>query len=233
MLEQLKDYEGFLISKSTAPPHWYKGIYDQCGPFKKYKFKFIHMPEFLTAKNAIQDYMNPEIIVIGGNPVHTSFITAHVITADMTYKSKAKIVRTDIGSAAAMKYYANSWLATKVIYNNQFSKWCETQGVKWDDVTEILKQDPRLGATHYSVPGENGDVGYGGACFPKDVAAILKIAEDNDVDMSLLEKQVEINNEMREAQRIERENKLKTIPQRRRRDDVGRGPIGGQTRRRR
>jgi UDPglucose 6-dehydrogenase len=134
-----------------------------------------------------------------------------------------------------MKYYANSWLATKVIYNNQFAKWCEAQGVAWNDVADILKQDSRLGETHYSVPGENGDVGYGGYCFPKDISAILKIAQDNNVDMSLLEKQVEINTAMREAQRVEREEaaKIKSIPQRRRRDDVPRGPIGGQTRRRR
>jgi UDPglucose 6-dehydrogenase len=234
MLEQLKDYEGFVISKSTAPPMWYKSINDQCGPFKKYKFKFIHMPEFLTAKNAIQDYMNPKIIVIGGNPIHTSFVTTHVLGTDLTYKSKAKIVRTDIGSAAAMKYYANSWLATKVVYNNQFAKWCESQNVKWSDVSEILAQDSRLGETHYNVPGENGDVGYGGYCFPKDISAILKIAQDKNVDMSLLETQVEINDALREVQRLEREeaNKIKSIPQRRRRDDVPRG-TGTQTRRRR
>lgn len=235
MLEQLKDYEGYVISKSTAPPQWYKKIYDSCGMNKKFKFKFIHMPEFLTAKNAIYDYMHPKIIVIGGNPIHTSFVTTHVINSDLSYKNKAKIVRTDIGSAAAMKYYANSWLATKVVWNNQFAKWCEAQGVAWDDVAEIVKQDSRLGETHYSVPGENGDVGYGGYCFPKDISAILKIAHDNNVDMSLLEKQVEINNEMREAQRLEREEaaRIKSIPQRRRRDDVPRGPIGGQVRRRR
>lgn len=235
MLEQLKDYDGFVISKSTAPPVWYKKIYDQCGMNKKYKFKFIHMPEFLTAANAIYDYMHPHIIVIGGNPVHTSFVTTHVINSDLTYKSNAKIVRTDIGSAAAMKYYANSWLATKVVYNNQFAKWCEAQGVVWNDVAEVLAQDRRLGNTHYKVPGDNGDVGYAGACFPKDISAILKIAEDNDVDMSLLETQVEINDALREAQRLEREEaaRIKSIPQRRRRDDVPRGPITGSTRRRR
>ena len=223
MLEQLKDYEGFVISKSTAPPKWYKDIFDNCGMNKKYKFKFIHMPEFLTAKNAIHDYMHPKIIVIGGNPIHTSVITTHVINSDMTYKSKAKIVRTDIGSAAAMKYYANSWLATKVVYNNQFAKWCESQGVAWNNVTEILAQDNRLGDTHYNVPGENGDVGYAGACFPKDIAAILKVADDNGVDMSLLKSQIEINDAMREVQRVQREEeaaRIKAFPQRRRRDEL-------------
>ena len=236
MLEQLKDYEGFVISKSTAPPLWYKKIYDQCGMNKKYKFKFIHMPEFLTAKNALQDYMHPKIIVIGGNPVHTSFITTHVINTDLTYKSKAKIVRTDIGSAAAMKYYANSWLATKVVYNNQFAKWCEAQGVVWNDVTEILTQDSRLGETHYNVPGENGDVGYAGACFPKDIAAILKIADDNNVDMGLLKSQVEINNDLREQQRLEREEeaaRIKGFPQRRRMNEAPRVSSTASTRRRR
>lgn len=236
VLLKLKDYEGIVISKSTAPPKFYIDIQKECGPYKKYKFKFIHMPEFLTAKNALHDYMHPELIVVGGNMADVNTVVTHVITADYTYKNKATIVKTDIGSAAAMKYYANSWLATKVIYNNQFSEWCSSQGVNWNNVTEVLKADRRLGHTHYNVPGDNGDVGYAGACFPKDIAAILKIAEDSDVDMSLLKKQVEINEQLKEDQRIEREEAERnrsSLQGRRRREEVPRGPLVRQPRRNR
>lgn len=233
VLLKLKDYQGIVISKSTAPPKFYIDIHKECGQWKKYKFRFVHMPEFLTAKNALHDYMHPEIIVVGGNPVDVNFVVSHVITTDYSYKNKANIVKTDIGSAAAMKYYANSWLATKVVYNNQFSKWCESQGVKWENVSEVLKMDRRLGHTHYKVPGDNGEVGYGGACFPKDIAAILKVAETNNVDLSLLKYQTEVNEQMREAQRIEKESQIKSsIPTRRRRDDVPRGPVVRAPRRR-
>lgn len=235
MLDQLKDYEGFVICKSTAPPKFYMDVQKECGKWKKYKFRLIHMPEFLTAKNAIHDYMNPELIVVGGNPIDVNFVVSHIITTDLSHKSRANIVKTDIGSAAAMKYYANSWLATKVIYNNQFAKWCASQNVEWNNVADVLKMDRRIGHTHYSVPGDNGDVGYGGACFPKDIAAILKIAEDSGVDMSLLRSQVDINNQLREAQNKEREEAERNrsaLHTRRRREDVPRGPTVRPARRR-
>lgn len=228
VLLKLKDYEGIVISKSTAPPKFYIDIFNQCGKNKKYKFRFVHMPEFLTEKNSLQDYMHPQIIVVGGSANDRNYIVSHVITSDYTYKNKTNIVKTDIGSAAAMKYYSNSWLATKVIYNNQFAKWCSSQGVDWNEVTEVLKMDRRLGNTHYQVPGNNGEVGYGGSCFPKDISAILKIAEDNNVDMSLLKFQTEINETIRKAQQeeIELEKQRKSLSQgRRRTDQVPRGPM--------
>jgi UDPglucose 6-dehydrogenase len=227
VLDNLADYEGVVICKCTAPPEFYLGIMKECGKYKKYKFRLIHMPEFLTAANALHDYMHPETIVIGGNAIDVNYVAQFIITSDLTYKTKAKIVKTDIGSAAAMKYYANSWLATKVIFNNQFAKWCESQGVNWNNVAEVCKEDRRLGHTHYRVPGDNGDVGYAGACFPKDISAVLTSAEKKNVDMSLLKTQVDINNQMREQQRLEREEaeRLKSsIPGRRRREEVARGP---------
>jgi UDPglucose 6-dehydrogenase len=235
VLDSLSDYEGTVICKSTAPPEFYIGIAKECGQWKKYKFKLAHMPEFLTAANALHDYMHPRLIVIGGTAPVVNHIAQFVIPTDLTYKTKARIVKTDIGSAAAMKYYANSWLATKVIFNNQFAKWCESQGVDWNEVATVCKEDLRLGDTHYRVPGDNGDVGYAGACFPKDISAILSLAEQKNVDMSLLKTQVDINNQMREQQRLEREEaeRLKSsIPGRRRRDDLPRGPAVRPPRRR-
>jgi len=235
VFDSLSDYEGIVISKSTAPPEFYLNTIKECGQWKKYKFRLIHMPEFLTASNALHDYMHPETIVIGGNAIDVNYVAQFVIATDMTYKHKANIIKTDIGSAAAMKYYANSWLATKVVFNNQFANWCKSQGVKWNDVAEVCKEDRRLGHTHYRVPGDNGDVGYSGACFPKDISAILASASKKDVDMSLLQTQVEINNQMREKQRLEREEaeRLKSsIPTRRSRNEIPRGPIVRTPRRR-
>jgi UDPglucose 6-dehydrogenase len=197
MLEQLKDYEGIIISKSTAPPKFYIDMLNQTGKNKKYKFRLVHVPEFLTAANALHDYMHPHTIVVGGKPEDTAFVLRHAISSDLTYRTKAKLIMTDIGSAAAMKYYANSWLATKVVYNNQFAQWCKSQGVEWKNVAEVLKKDKRIGDTHYDVPGPDTKFGYGGACFPKDVSAILASAEAAGIDMSLLKHQVEVNEQLR------------------------------------
>lgn len=219
VLDSLKDFDRYVICKSTAPPEYYNSIMAQTGKGQKYNFKLIHMPEFLREKSALEDYMHPKIIVIGGKPNDVNFVAQAVLISDLTYKRQANIVKTDIGSAAAMKYYANSWLATKVIFNNQFAKWCAAQGVDWNNVAEVLKNDPRLGDTHYQVPGADGRVGYGGSCFPKDISAILKIAEDKNVDLSLLKHQVEVNEKLKQQQDEELAAQAKSaLPTRRRRE---------------
>jgi UDPglucose 6-dehydrogenase len=200
VLDSLAQYEHTVICKSTCPPSFYQEMFKRTqGPAdkRKYKFKLVHVPEFLTAANAQKDYMYPKLIVIGGHPSDCTNIIRNAFGSDMTVKTKTQYVTTDIGTAAAMKYYANSWLATKVIYNNQFSNWCKSQNVDWNKVAEVAKYDERLGNSHYTVPGPDTKFGYGGACFPKDISAILTSADQANVDMSLLKFQTEINDKLR------------------------------------
>lgn len=193
--DKLKDYEGFVISKSTAPPKFYKEILDQTGPGKKYKFRLLHMPEFLRQNHALQDFMNPQVIVIGGRPNDVAWASLHIIGNLKIYKAKTSMVRTDIATAAAMKYYSNSFLATKVVFNNQFANWCKGQGVEWNNLADCLKEDRRLGPTHYQVPGPDGKFGWAGSCFPKDIAAVL--AADPENNLTLLRHQLDVNTQLR------------------------------------
>ena len=189
VLDRLQGYTGLVISKCTALPNYY------ISAKKHYNFKLMHVPEFLTAANANVDYMTPEMIVMGGDINDCQYYKEVVVQADKTNTISTKFVATDIGTASAMKYYANSFLATKVVFNNQFAEWCTKQGISWDNLATINKLDKRLGNTHWAVPGPDGMFGYGGYCFPKDVSALTH-SEHNE-SLSLLKHQFEVNGKIR------------------------------------
>lgn len=189
VLDSLQGYTGLVISKCTALPSYY------ISAKKHYNFRLIHVPEFLTAANANTDYMTPEMIVMGGDIEECQYYKDVVVQADKTNTMSTKFVATDIGTASAMKYYANSFLATKVVFNNQFAEWCTKQGINWDNLTTINKLDKRLGNTHWSVPGPDGMLGYGGYCFPKDVSALIH--SEHGESLSLLKHQFEVNGKIR------------------------------------
>jgi UDPglucose 6-dehydrogenase len=91
----------------------------------------------------------------------------------------------------------NSYLAAKVTFMNEFYKLAEVEGVDWNELCALSTYDTRMGRTHMSVPGPDGSYGWGGACFPKDMAAIINEAKSLGVDFKLLEQIQDINKEHR------------------------------------
>ena len=194
VLDSLIDYKGLVISKCTALPSYYVAAK------KHYNFRLMHVPEFLTAANANKDYMSPDMIVMGGDLGDCEYYKDVVVQADKTNTMATKFIVADIGTASAMKYYANSFLATKVVFNNQFAAWCTKQGINWNNLSAINKLDKRLGNTHWDVPGPDGMFGYGGYCFPKDVSALTH-SEHNEC-LSLLKHQFEVNSQIRQSKSL-------------------------------
>ena len=96
-----------------------------------------------------------------------------------------------------VKYLTNSFLATKVSFANEMYQICEGLSVDYDKVIEYATQDERLGDSHWNVPGPDGDFGYGGHCFPKDVKALMVVAEDMDIIPLMLAATDVKNNEVR------------------------------------
>jgi len=88
---------------------------------------------------------------------------------------------------------ANSYLATKVTFFNELFELCNNIGANYDTVSNLLGLDTRIGAGHTTVPGPDGKFGWGGHCFPKDTQALLNEATGLGIDLSLLEKAVELN----------------------------------------
>ena len=98
-----------------------------------------------------------------------------------------------------IKYSINSFLASKVIFFNQLKDLFDASGagVDWENFINTLTMDNRIGNSHMDVPGHDGRLGFGGACFTKDTAALIKYSESIEQEFSLLKKVIEINNKIR------------------------------------
>ncbi len=159
--------DNIVVIKSTVPP----------GTVAKLNKKFpslniVFNPEFLTEANAVEDFNNQTRIILGGPRKGTTKLK----TLYSKVFPKATIVKTDSTYAEMVKYVTNSFLATKVSFANEMYEICEGLDVDYDKVIEYACYDERLGKSHWNVPGPDGDFGYGGHCFPKDVKALIEVS---------------------------------------------------------
>ncbi|HTY20439.1 MAG TPA: UDP-glucose/GDP-mannose dehydrogenase family protein [Geobacteraceae bacterium] len=151
------------------------------------EFDVVSNPEFLKEGAAIDDFMKPDRVVIGTDNVRTAEIMKEIYSPFM--RKSNRLISMDIRSAEMTKYAANAMLATKISFMNQIANLCERMGADVAAVREGIGSDSRIGHD-FLFPG----VGYGGSCFPKDVKALVKSAEECDYDFVLL-KAVETVNE--------------------------------------
>ena len=150
-------------------------------------------PEFLTEANAVQDFNDQKRIVLGGPRPSTTKLR-RIYTKVFP---KAHIIKTDSTHAEMVKYLTNSFLATKVSFANEIYQICNELDLDYDKVVEYSTLDERLGKSHWSVPGPDGDFGYGGHCFPKDVKALIHLSEKIGLDPSMLRSTDEKNDQVR------------------------------------
>ena len=153
-----------IVVKSTIPP----------GTTEKWNSLFeniqiVFNPEFLTEANSIEDFKNQNRIIIGGPRPATTKVKRIFAKAF----PKVPIIKTGSTTAEMVKYFLNSFLATKISFANEMYQICDGLNIDYDKVIEYSKYDERLGKSHLNVPGPDGDFGYGGHCFPKDVRALI------------------------------------------------------------
>ena len=96
-----------------------------------------------------------------------------------------------------IKYVTNTFLATKISFANEIYQICKALDIDYDKVIEYAKYDDRLGYSHWSVPGPDGDFGYGGHCFPKDISALKYLANILNINTTILNATIDKNNETR------------------------------------
>lgn len=186
------DYKGIVVVKSTiTPQHLTK--------FKKdfAKLKLVYNPEFLTEANSLQDFIEPNMQILGGK-----WRDCEAVEKAYIRHSSVKIVPTfkvDLITASLIKYAINSWLATKVIFFNEFRELFDSSGAKgsWDQFTDMLIRDSRIGNSHLKVPGPDGQLGFGGHCFPKDTNALVYYSKLLGVKLSVLENAIKKNKQYR------------------------------------
>ena len=178
------------IIKSTIPPGTTEGLNKRVS-----NIQVVFNPEFLTEATAIEDFKNQTRIIVGG-PRPGSSVVKNIFRKAF---KQTPIVKTGSNTAEMVKYFTNCFLATKVIFSNEMKQICDPLDIDYDKVVEYALYDERLGRSHWSVPGPDGSMGFGGHCFPKDLNALIKVAKNNGVDPRILrcvwEKNLEVRDE--------------------------------------
>ncbi len=189
VIKLLSDVEDLIIiNKSTIVP----GTTDKLS--RKYKkIQLIFNPEFLTERNAVHDYENQNRIIIGGPRPATN----KVKTIFSKVFPHSNIIKTGATHAEMIKYFTNSFLATKVSFANEIYQLCKKLNLDYDKVVEYSTQDVRIGSTHLNVPGHDGDFGFGGHCFPKDLSALVNLSERLGTTNNVLKSTLKTNEKVR------------------------------------
>lgn len=156
------------------------------------EFDVVSNPEFLKEGAAIDDFMKPDRVVIGTDNVRTAEIMKELYSPFM--RRTNRLIVMDIRSAEMTKYAANALLATKISFMNQIANLCERMGADVAAVREGIGSDSRIGYD-FLFPG----VGYGGSCFPKDVKALVKTAEECCYEFVLLKAVEEVNERQKQV----------------------------------
>src|SRR5246500_4878966 len=188
----LKSYR-VIVDKSTVPVKTGEKVADTIRRYNKVgvEFDVVSNPEFLREGCAVDDLMHPDRIVIG-----TENDGALALMRKIYEPFMAPVMVTDINSAELIKHAANSFLALKISYINAISAICEASGADVERVADGIGADRRIGRSFLSA-----GLGYGGSCFPKDVAAFIAISEEIGEPLALL----------REVQRINQSQRLRFV----------------------
>ena len=169
VISVMNSSDTILVVKSTVIP----GTTQRYA--KKYPgIRFVFNPEFLTERSANLDFINASRIVLGGN-------LEDVKDVSRLYRDRfpyTKIVETDATSAEFIKYMCNCFFAVKISYMNEMYGAANLLGCDWQEIMQGFISDGRIGNSHIEVPGHDGDLGFGGKCFPKDINAFMNFFSD-------------------------------------------------------
>ncbi len=180
------DHPAIVINKSTVPVGGGKHVSDILAgrlSHKNVSCAVVSNPEFLREGSAIHDFMHPDRVVIG-----SANHDAAEKVAELYLRLQAPILVTDLVTAEMTKYAANALLATKISFINEIAQICERLGADVKQVADGIGYDHRLGRAFL-----DAGIGYGGSCFPKDVAALSHMADQAGLHPQLLNAVMEIN----------------------------------------
>ncbi len=170
-------YKGLTVVKSTILPHELEG------------YDIVYNPEFLSRKTSNEDFVNPPMLIIGGDKakeVLNIYQKYSIVKTD-------NIFLTDVQTASLTKYTMNSFYALKVTFMNSIFDISKEMNVNYSELIKMLSKHPWMGSHHFEVPGPDGQRGFGGPCLPKDTQALSK-----KFDMKLLNTALELNNQYRQ-----------------------------------
>lgn len=181
----IKDYK-VIVDKSTVPVGTAEKVRATIAKNATVEFDVVSNPEFLREGVAVEDFMKPDRVVIGTSSERAKKIMGQLY--EPFVRQGNPIYFMDERSAEMTKYAANSYLAMRITFMNEIANLCERLGANVDNVRIGIGSDLRIGK-RFLFPG----VGYGGSCFPKDVQALYKMAQENNYHFSILEAVMRVN----------------------------------------
>lgn len=187
-----KGTNGLFAIKSTIPIGTTEKI-RQSRP----DLRIVHNPEFLTADNAKDDFLNCERNVIGGDVKDCEELEEFLYSIFHEWKNIPCFLVSS-NESETIKYFANCYLAVKIAYFNNLYQVCEKFNSDYSVVRDAICEDRRINAHHTKVPGPDGKFGFGGYCFPKDINALIYNLMENDVDNQILKAAWEYNRTLRD-----------------------------------
>ena len=170
--------DNVIILKSTVVP----GTCDQILSLYP-RLRLVFSPEFLTEANYVQDFKNCNRVILGGDFIDT------VKCSEMfkeVFPNKHYLF-TNHRTAEMVKYFINNFLSVKVTFANEIKQICDASDISYNEVKNLALFDERIGKSHLMVPGPDGEYGYGGTCFPKDINAMIDYCKRIGVDPQILE----------------------------------------------
>jgi UDPglucose 6-dehydrogenase len=181
----MKDYT-VVVDKSTVPVGTADKVRAAMKEVTDLEFDVVSNPEFLKEGAAINDFLKPDRVVVGADSERAREIMLELYGPFV--RTGHPIITMDVRSAELTKYAANAMLATKISFMNEIARICDRVGANVEKVRLGIGSDTRIGP-QFLFPG----IGYGGSCFPKDVKAIIKTAQEYDYDFRILQAVEEVN----------------------------------------
>ena len=183
--KQIKEYK-IIVTKSTVPVGTADKVIKMFKDHTSVEVDVVSNPEFLREGVAVEDFMKPDRVVVGTQSERAQKLMAELYGPYV--RQGNPIIFMDTRSSELTKYAANSFLATKITFMNEIANLCELVGADVDAVRRGIGSDERIGK-RFLFPG----VGYGGSCFPKDVQALARSAQENNYHFKILESVMEVN----------------------------------------
>jgi len=182
-----------LVTKSTVPVGTGREVMKRIRAVRPdAEIEIASNPEFLREGSAIEDFMRPDRVVIGADTERAAEAVSALYRP--LYLRDTPIIKTSLETAELIKYAANTFLATKITFINEFADLCEKVGADVQDVAKGIGLDGRIGSKFL-----HAGPGYGGSCFPKDTAALVRSARDAGAPISIVEQVISVNDNRKEA----------------------------------
>ena len=195
VLEKLQEnnYTGLIVLKSTVEPETTQKLSD-----KYPNLKLIHNPEFLTARTAYNDFHNQTHVVLGKGPNCNDRDMSVIKQFYEKYYPTAEISICTSLESESMKIFCNSFYASKIQLFNEYYLLCQSNGSDFDTIRKLMLKNKWINEMHTDVPGPDGNLSYGGACFPKDTNALCQYMKNQNTPNQVIQNVISERNSMRD-----------------------------------